>query len=53
MSLQPVKASFESRCGLCDGSIAEGDDIVKVDDEWVHADCAVEAGEDVEARAWD
>jgi hypothetical protein len=53
MSLQPVEATHNSRCGLCDGAINEGEVIVKVDDEWVHADCAEDAGETVKARAWD
>jgi hypothetical protein len=41
-------ANFDSRCTLCDGRIHEGDDIVNVDGEWVHAACAEEEGEEVD-----
>jgi hypothetical protein len=37
-----VRASYESRCGICDETIFAGDQIVVVDDEWCHADCAEE-----------
>lgn len=32
-------AEFESRCGLCDGIIVEGDEIELYEDEWVHSSC--------------
>lgn len=38
--MKPVDATHNGRCGLCDLAINEGEAIVKVDDEWVHADCA-------------
>lgn len=34
-----VLAEFSGRCGVCDEDIKPGDEIVLVDDEWVHADC--------------
>lgn len=40
-----VRAKFERRCGMCDELIEEDSPIVNVDDEWVHATCAEEAGE--------
>jgi hypothetical protein len=38
-----IKAQFQSRCGWCDETIYEGDDIEKVEGEWCHKDCANEA----------
>jgi hypothetical protein len=32
-------ASFDSRCGICDEKIYEGDRIKYIDDEWVHYEC--------------
>jgi hypothetical protein len=37
-----IFASYESRCGVCDGLIIEGDEIQQLEDEWVHEQCAVE-----------
>lgn len=48
MSLQVIAAGYESRCTICEEEIAEGDAIVHLDDEWVHAACAEENGEDVD-----
>lgn len=33
-------AEYESRCGICDETIHEGDEIEQVDGEWCHAECA-------------
>ncbi|MCW3018626.1 MAG: hypothetical protein JWN10_934 [Solirubrobacterales bacterium] len=46
--MKPIPASYDSTCGLCDGLIGEGDEIVCVDDEWVHALCAEDEGYEVE-----
>lgn len=35
-------ARFESRCGICDQPIRDGDEIVCVEDEWCHAECGRE-----------
>jgi hypothetical protein len=35
-----VRADYESRCGVCDEMIYEGDEIARTDGEWCHADCA-------------
>lgn len=43
-----VAASFTSRCGLCDESIHEGDDITLYEGEWCHADCVLEEVTDFE-----
>jgi hypothetical protein len=43
-----IEATFESECLLCERTIYEGDGIVCVDDEWLHAECAEEEGEEVE-----
>lgn len=40
--MEPMTARRRSRCGACDELIEEGDEIVCVDDEWIHADCADE-----------
>lgn len=32
-----IEAKFASRCGMCDEMIEEGDLVVVIDDEWVHA----------------
>lgn len=39
-------ATFDSRCGWCQGEIAEGEPIAKLDDEWVHESCALEGDEE-------
>ena len=41
-----MKARFDGRCGLCQGSIREGDDIVEVEGEWVHESCADDADDE-------
>lgn len=46
--MRAIRASFESRCGYCHGRIYEDEPIVNVDDEWVHAQCAENEGEEVE-----
>lgn len=40
--VEVVRAEFESKCAACGSEIYPGDEIVLVDDEWVHADCALE-----------
>lgn len=42
----PFPAGFASRCGMCDGDIEEGDEIVRLEDEdeWVHKHCAEREG---------
>lgn len=47
MVLLAIRARWRGPCGLCEALIEEGDPIVYVDDEWVHATCAEDAGEDV------
>lgn len=47
MKLYPIEARHTSRCGICDDEIAEGELIVNLDDEWVHAGCADEEGHEV------
>ncbi len=37
-----MEATYESRCGACDRTIREGDEIEQVDGEWCHAGCASE-----------
>lgn len=39
---------FSKQCGLCEREVQQGDDIVNVDDEWCHADCAEDEGYEVE-----
>lgn len=47
--MKPVIAAYDGRCTLCDGRItSDVDEIVNVDGEWVHADCAENEGEEVE-----
>jgi hypothetical protein len=43
-----ILATFDGPCGLCDKRIVEDNLIVKVDDEWCHADCAENEGFEVE-----
>jgi predicted restriction endonuclease len=43
-----VVAAYDSVCGLCGGRIVEGDEIVAIDDEWCHAQCAEDDGEELE-----
>ena len=45
-ALQPILARYQSRCGICDSLIVEDEEIVEVDGEWVHADCAEAEGVD-------
>lgn len=46
--LVPIVAAYSSRCSICDERIVEDvDEIVCVDGEWVHADCAENEGENV------
>lgn len=45
--LKAIPATYESTCSLCDGRIYEEDEIVCLDDEWVHAICAEDEGEQV------
>lgn len=39
-----VTATYDSRCGLCDGMIEEGEPIGRVDGEWCCEDCIAESG---------
>jgi hypothetical protein len=39
-------ARFPGRCGLCQRPIEEGDEIVQLDDEWVHEACADDEEDD-------
>jgi hypothetical protein len=48
MSLRVIEATYSSRCGLCDDVIKDGDDIVQLSGEWVHADCAEDEGAEVD-----
>jgi hypothetical protein len=50
VALRTTEARLSSRCGCCDEMIEPGDRIARLpeDDEFVHADCAVEEGHDVE-----
>jgi len=34
-----IYATYESRCGICDDVIEEGDAIESFEDEWCHAAC--------------
>lgn len=34
-----IIATYQSRCGICDEMIFDGDKIKKVDDEWAHYEC--------------
>lgn len=48
MALTIRIANFNGRCGYdCGRMIHEGDDIVRVDDEWCHATCAEDDGHEV------
>lgn len=46
--MKPILSAYMSRCQLCEKTVEEGDPIVKVDDEWVHAQCAEDEGYEVE-----
>lgn len=46
--MKPIPATYESTCELCGNRIHEEDEIVRVDDEWVHAQCAEDEGYEVE-----
>lgn len=49
MSLRVVIAAYDGRCGLCGDAItADTDEIVNIDGEWCHAQCAEDEGEDVQ-----
>lgn len=49
MGLKIIIAAYPGRCGLCGDDITENvDEIVSVDGEWCHADCARDEGEDVD-----
>ena len=37
-----MKATRTSRCGICDATIEEDDEIKLVDGEWCHDDCEEE-----------
>lgn len=39
---RPFPASYDGECAECDGAIYEGDDIVMLDGEALHEDCAPE-----------
>lgn len=41
---RPILAAHSSRCLICEGTVEEGDKIVQVDGEYVHATCAEEEG---------
>lgn len=40
--MDPIKAEYESKCAACGSEIHVGDEIVTLDGEWVHIDCALE-----------
>ena len=46
--MKPIRASYETRCGLCGAQIDIDEEIVKVDDEWCHAECAEGEEGDIE-----
>lgn len=46
--MRTFEAKYDGPCGLCDGRIKEGEDVVYVDDELVHALCAEENGDEVQ-----
>jgi hypothetical protein len=39
-----IEATYESRCPYCDEKIEEGDQIEQHEGEWLHVNCAEEAG---------
>jgi hypothetical protein len=47
VKLHAIEATRSTRCGICEDQIVEGELIVNVDDEWVHAGCADEEGHEV------
>lgn len=46
--MKAIYAQYESECEYCGERIDEGDHIAKLDDEWVHAQCAEAEGVEVE-----
>lgn len=48
MALKVIVAAFPSYCTLGEDDIQEGDEIVCIDDEWVHKRCAEEEGYEVD-----
>lgn len=46
LSTEPkkVKAEYYSICEICTEQIQPGDQIIRVENEWVHYDCAVDEG---------
>lgn len=53
MVLEPTIARYDSRCAVCERLIHEGDDEIVFlpdDEEWVHVDCALDEGWEVQGR---
>lgn len=49
--LRSFLAAFDSgRCPICREDLREGEEVVYVDDELCHVDCARDEGEDVVSR---
>lgn len=43
--MQPILAQYQSVCGHCGHLIVTDEEIVEIDGEWCHADCAPEDDE--------
>jgi len=41
-----MQATYEGKCGVCQGTIEAGEEIVKIEGEWVHEECASEWTDD-------
>jgi hypothetical protein len=46
--LRHVCAAFASKCPWCGDDIDEGDAIVCAEGDWIHSECGVEAGYEVD-----
>jgi hypothetical protein len=40
MDMKPTQAKVECRCSLCDEPIEVGEQVVRLDNEAIHAECA-------------
>lgn len=45
--LTVILATYESRCGYCDETIYENDEIVNCEGAWIHKNCATDHGYEV------
>lgn len=45
-----MKAIYDGTCHACNDNIEEGDEIIKMDEEWVHAQCHRPDPENVDDR---